>query len=153
MPRPKTRDMKRYQNLTLLLLLFITVVPSCKKDGKEIMRDVTIQNVAGTYVLVSIQSKSLDIPLHDKTNELIDACEKDDEYILDTDMNFIYKETGMKCEEPGNHGSYWKLQGTYIKFDQFEGDITHLTNKQLVITLTFSIGGITYTEMYTFSRR
>lgn len=136
----------------LILLILITIAPSCKKD-KEVAREITIDNVAGTYVLVSVQSKSLDIPLHDKTNEFVDACEKDDEYVLHSDMGFIYKETGMTCEQPGIRNTYWKMQGTHVTFDQFQGDVTHLTNKQLVITLTFSLGGITYTEIYTFSRR
>lgn len=136
---------------TLTLFLFIVVfVPACKKNKEE---DVPVSEatIAGTYTLASYITTSL-LGEKDKLSEM-DACKRDDLYILNPDKSFEYRDAGMACSGPGLHSPVWLLAGDYLTVDGKTGKIEKLTNRQLIITFDEPVLGILYSSRIVFNRK
>lgn len=139
----------KFKNLASVLLSFFILV-SCKKD-KAVNCERTTENLAGTYILVKGEIGS-----NNNFNEidLRNACEKDDQYILNTDGTVNYKDAGTTCEPIGDENGTWSLNAAgkislvagYAMIA--EGEVTSFDCSNLVITT--SVSGIQY--RFTFKK-
>jgi hypothetical protein len=150
---PKTQYMIRsFTKVLSLVLLAAATFSACKKDKDDSMA-VTKENLAGTYTLSSAKMKATNVAETDITNDIKQACEKDDEYVLKTDMSFAYNDVGTKCTGTNSYTDTWELQDKSIAFDDFYGNVKTLTSKELVIELTMTVNNVTATETFYFAKK
>jgi len=137
------------KNLTLLLLAAI-LITACKKNKEE---DVPVNEttIAGTYTLASYTETSL-LGEKDKVSEM-EACKRDDLYVLNADKSFEYKDVGATCASAGLHAPVWVLAGEYLTVDGITGKIEKLTNQQLIVTFDVPVLGTLYTSRVVFNRK
>ena len=137
------------KNLTLLLLAAI-LITACKKNKEE---DVPVNEttIAGTYTLASYTETSL-LGEKDKVSEM-EACKRDDLYVLNPDKSFEYKDVGAMCASAGLHAPVWVLAGEYLTVDGITGKIEKLTNQQLIVTFDVPVLGTLYTSRVVFNRK
>ena len=136
-----------------LLCLIVTLFTDCKKnkdDDTEV--PVTETTIAGTYTLSSLTETSSLLGERDLLSEM-NECKRDDEYVLNPDKSYMYKDLGAVCTLDGTHPGVWILLGENITFDLYTGKIEKLTNQQLVVTQNFSLLGVAYTKKAVFTRK
>lgn len=130
-----------------LLVLCAATFSACKKDKKDDSLAVTKENLVGTYVISSIKLNGTDV------FQLYPACEKDDQYILKSDLTMEYKDAGTVCSSSGDYTSTWSVSGSKVTIDGSEETVKTLTKGTLVTEVTESGGGATATVTTTYSRK
>jgi hypothetical protein len=126
------------------------LIAACKKNKEEDL-PVSETTIAGAYILASYTESSL-LGEKDKVSEM-EACKRDDLYVLNPDKSFEYKDIGTTCASAGLHSPVWVLAGDYLTVDGITGKIEKLTNQQLIITFDVPVLGTLYTSRVTFNRK
>jgi hypothetical protein len=135
-----------------LLVLVSASFSACKKDKDDSLA-VTKENLAGTYKVASIKVKVTGIGEEDVTDSYLDACEKDDELVLKSDLQFNYVDAGTACSFNGSYESTWTLTDKKVAFDDYEGTVDKLTSKEMILVETETQSGVTWTTTYVFSKK
>jgi hypothetical protein len=130
-----------------LLVLCAATFSACKKDKGDDSLAVTKENLVGTYVITSVKLNGTDV------FQLYDACTKDDQYILKSDLTMEYKDAGTVCSQAGDYTGTWALSGSKITIDGSEETVKTLTKGTLVTEVTQSGGGVTATVTTSYSRK
>jgi hypothetical protein len=130
-----------------LLVLCAATFSACKKDKNDDSLAVTKENLVGTYVISSIKLNGTDV------FQLYDACMKDDQYILKSDLTMEYKDAGTVCSPAGDYTGSWSVSGSKVTIDGSEETVKTLTKGTLVTEVTQSGGGVTATVTTTYSRK
>jgi hypothetical protein len=139
---------KPFTKALTLLLFSAATLTACKKN-KEDNLAVTQENLAGTYTLASIKLGGSDVNL---VNEM-DACERDDEYVLHADNRFEYKDVGTKCDDDYSYEDEWFIENNILNMVEYAGVIKKLSNKSLVIEATEIYNNEVVTATLTFNRK
>ena len=140
---------------TLALVLFAAATfTACKKDDdNNDSLAITKENLAATYTVSSIKIKATGYGEQDVTNSWSDACERDDQTILKSDLTFSYVDAGTKCSPAGDYTGTWSLNGSKITVDGDESTVKSLTKGQLVTEDSYTQSGVTWTVTTTLNRK
>jgi len=117
----------------LALSMLALVFASCKKDKTDEPVTPTKENLTGSYKLTAVKMTSgtstLDLFL------LMDACDKDDSYLLNADNSYSVKDDGTMCSPSNDYtGGNWSLvNSTTINIDGEVGTIKSWNGKTLVL--------------------
>ena len=120
----------------LALSMLALVFASCKKDKTDEPVTPTKENLTGSYKLTAVKMTSgtstLDLFL------LMDACDKDDSYLLNADNSYSVKDDGTMCSPSNDYtGGNWSLvNSTTINIDGEVGTIKSWNGKTLVVEAT-----------------
>ena len=144
--------MIRIRTYALAIAFTGLLFTSCKKEGDKTIAP-TRENLAGSYILVSIKYKTSSTPEVEVKDEILDDCQKDDIFTLNSNMSFTYVDAGVQCDPSGSYSDNWVLEGNTISFDMFEMPITKFDGKTLVGSTTEVEGGISFTYTITFSKQ
>lgn len=136
-----------------LLVLCAATFSACKKDKNDDSLAVTKENLVGTYVIASIKAKAAGSGDQDVTNTWLQSCEKDDQYILKSDLTMQYKDAGTVCSSAGDYTGTWSLTGSKINIDGSEETVKTLTKGTLVTEWSDNSSGMTLTITTTYSRK
>lgn len=137
--------------LFTLLLAVAFVGTSCKKDDEKTTKDYLVAH-------------DWKVTLHEQANvSVLEDCDKNDIYTFEKSGDFLFDQGATKCFEadlqqiPGT----WSISTSTtpetltITFANgvegaIEGKVTELTDKRFVLTKDYSVGGISFTDTYTF---
>jgi hypothetical protein len=145
--------MIKFTKTLALLVLASAAFTACKKDKDDSLA-ITKENLAGTYTVVSIKEKNNNGAEEDAMDDYFsEACEKDDEWVLKTDMTFERKDAGTTCSSSNNYSNDWQLEQNIVQFDQFLGKVEKLTSSELILKLEVSGGGVSYSETFVFKKK
>lgn len=151
-PYKKLSMKKSIIAFSCLALLF----GSCKKDKDE-NPAVTTENIAGTYTLGSVTIKTGASAEQDYTAAYYDeACERDDQIVLNANGTAAYTDAGVKCDPAGDETGTWALtsNNTRISFDGTdEMSIVSFDGKVLKIGETDNSSGTTITYTITLNKQ
>jgi hypothetical protein len=120
------------------LLLFL----GCKKSTDP--NAPTVENIAGSYKILSLTMKTGNDPEEDITN-LIPACELDNIYTFKKDKTYTISDVGTKCNPPSDRAGTWTVTDQYLELDRnqsplvkFDGKILKYNSKEIgVNTLVY----------------
>lgn len=136
---------------TLALVVFTAAtLTACKKDKDEAV-EPTKENLAGTYILSSLKLKINGGEIDGMSQ--MEACNKDDEYTLKADGNFIYKDAGTVCSSDDSYTDNWSISGKTISTPEYSGNVESFNGKTLVIYGKETSGGITYESTATLNKK
>ena len=128
--------------LTMLSLVFV----SCDKDDKDEPVTPTKENLTGSYKLTAFTVANGGTSL-DFFNTVMEACDRDDIYKLNSDMSYGVQDAGTVCSPDNNYtGGTWSITGTTINLDGESGTIKSWDNKTLVVEQVDA--GTTYTQTF-----
>ena len=130
-----------------LLVLCAATFSACKKDKNDDSLAVTKENLVGTYLISSIKLNGTDV------FQLYDACMKDDQYILKSDLTMEYKDAGTVCSPAGDYTGTWSVSGSKVNIDGSEETVKTLTKGTLVTEVSTTQSGTTLTMTTTYSRK
>lgn len=128
--------MKLYTRMLAFVLLATTTFSSCSKNTEEKLA-ITKDNLAGTYTLTVIKGKAPGRAEEDITSVYYpDNCQRDDEFVLKSNMTFDYIDAGITCSSGGSYTDTWLMRNGEVYFDEVYGTVEKLTSKELVIRYT-----------------
>lgn len=120
------------------LFIIVFVAASCKKDDTPANVTPTVQNLTGSYKISQITMKSgtsAEVPV---TDDLLDACEKDDIHKLNSNLSYEIVDAGTKCDPENTYTGDWSLtNSTTIVIDGDSGTIRKFDGKNLEITYDY----------------
>ena len=133
-----------------LTIMFV----SCKKeDTTPKAVTPTKENLTGTWMVTaaSLSSGGTTVNIFDNSDasmNFYDACDRDDKYLLKSDLSFEIEDAGTQCDPNNNYtGGTWGLtNATSINIDGEEWAIKSFDGKYLVVTATS--GSITQSSTY-----
>ena len=137
--------------LFLVAIVVLSVIVSCKKSSND-SNAITKENLAGTYTLTGLTATVAPLPAQDIIDS-VPACQRDDQYVLHTDLTFDYVDAGTKCTPAGDNTSTWSLSGKTIMIDTLQGTIQHFDGKALVINHDETIQGFSAVITTTFTKQ
>lgn len=124
--------MKYYSVLSLLLIASISINSSCKKDDDEPPTcPQTIASIAATYKLTSQRFK----PSGGTESEIINslnACERDNLLVLNSNTTFVHQDAGMVCTPAQNYAGDWSVSGSNLLLETTAYIITSFNCTNLV---------------------
>jgi hypothetical protein len=117
------------------LLILLGIVPmafiSCdKKEDCEINQ----ASVAGTYRVTAMKYKQTSTSGEIDVYALLDACEKDDQQVLNSNGTYTYQDAGTSCSPSGTFNGTWSLSGQTLTIDGDASTITSFDCSTLVTT-------------------
>jgi hypothetical protein len=117
----------------IVTISLVTLLSSCEKDKVEDKCMLTTDKLAGTYKLTEVKYKlSATLPEQDFLS-LMEACEKDDLLILNSNGTYNYTDIGITCTPPGTITGTWSLNGNNLQSDGIlEGEISSFDCNKVV---------------------
>ncbi|AXY76248.1 hypothetical protein D3H65_20625 [Paraflavitalea soli] len=137
--------------LVLAIAFSAMLFTACKKDKDEAVA-ASKENLIGSYKLTEARAKVLTQDL-DVLDTYVEACQKDDVYVLNADFTAKIKDEGTKCGNGEGYTSSWELDGNYIDIDGYSGNIKSFDGKTLVIEASGTQSGITATLTFKFAKQ
>ncbi|HEX5655396.1 MAG TPA: lipocalin family protein [Chitinophagaceae bacterium] len=118
----------------LIAAVSLLAFSSCNKDDDDTC-DITVANIAGTYKLTGLTYKANSSAQEQDFLIFIDACERDDLHILNSNGSFTYQDAGTVCSPDGSYtGGTWTLTGNVIDIDgNYSGTIQSFDCRNLVM--------------------
>jgi hypothetical protein len=117
------------------LLLLIGIIPlafiSCDKDDDC---EINQASVAGTYRVTAMKYKQTSTSGEIDVYALLDACEKDDQQVLNSNGTYTYQDAGTSCSPSGTFNGTWSLNGQTLTIDGDASTITSFDCSTLVTT-------------------
>ena len=122
-------------------LLFISFglifLSSCNKDkDKTCNRDVA--GISGTYKVTAVRYKAT--PTSSEVDFYAtlfpDACERDDQWVLNSNGTFAYNDVGVVCTPSNSYTSTWSLSGNILTVDGDAGNIDDFNCSSLTLSIT-----------------
>ena len=151
--------MKKTSIHLMLSIIFATIIlAGCTKSKDSEPVGVTKENLAGSYKLTALKSKTNIIPDEVDSYGELEACEKDDIYTLRADFTADYTDAGTKCDPDGSYPNVnWQLDGNNIMIpgssSDYSGVVKSYDGKTLVVEGSYSIGSISVTVKATFTKQ
>lgn len=123
------------KKLLFAICISTLVFQSCNKDESETC-PTSIASVSGTYKLTGLVYKSASAQEADWfANGTVQACKKDDLYVLASNGDFNIQDAGTVCSNPGDYAGIWTLVDGNIDMDSYySGTISSFDCKTLVFT-------------------
>lgn len=109
------------QLLTSLTITCTLLFISCKKDKENC--DVNSTSISGSYKQTSSKYKQTPSSAEVDFFATLDACEKDDLLVLNSNGTFNYQDAGTACSPSGSYSSTWSLSGNTITIDGESGTV------------------------------
>lgn len=132
-------------------ICFLALVASCKKSSNS-SSSISVQNLAGTYTITALTATVAPFPPQNIIDSL-KTCQRDDEYVLKTDLTYQYVDAGTKCVPPGDHTGTWALSGTTLTIDSTVNTIQKFDGHVLVLTTNVTFNGISGITTETFTKQ
>ncbi|HTQ63498.1 MAG TPA: lipocalin family protein [Puia sp.] len=146
--------MKKSNHYFVLLLtgvVSILLAVSCKKSSSD-SSAITVQNLAGTYTLTALTVTIAPLPPQNIIDS-VPACQRDDQYKLNTDLTYDYIDAGIKCTPSGDGTGVWSLSGNTIVIDTTQSTIQKFDGRTLVINTNVNFMGIAATTTETLTKQ
>jgi hypothetical protein len=132
------------------------LVTACKKEDNDCPK--TQAELAGTYKLslVELVSGTTAVPI---TDDYLEACEKDDELILNANGTFNFLDAGIACDPTSSETGTWQVNsnGTFTINDEIltleDAVIAKFDCKNLVLETTETVMGVSATIRVTLSKK
>ena len=121
--------MKKNLSFSAIVLLCLS---SCKKSSSEETLAITKENLVGSYKIGSVMVKASGTPEYNATDDLYEACEKDDITTLNADFTLVNTDAGTQCSPVGNYEDTWSLTGNFIEIEGYLLEIQKITRTSLV---------------------
>jgi|SRR5450432_94696 hypothetical protein len=132
---------------------FILVINACKKSASNNSSAKTVQNLSGSYSLVSLTASLLgaSVDLYDS----LPACDKDNVIQLNANMSAQFVDAGVPCVPPSDSTGTWSLSSNTdsIYVDGSPNFIKSWDGKTLVLTSQEEISGFPVTATTTLSKK
>jgi len=132
---------------SILALSLLALLSSCDKDdddNKEITP--TVANLSGSYKITAATANIGGTSINLLSNEAyFENCEKDDLYLLNSNLSYEIKDQGTKCSPSGDYVGTWSLNGNKINIDGDEATIKSWNGKTLVGEAGDAMGTVTIT--------
>ncbi len=96
------------KKITILALGAVVLMASCKKSSDSSSCDVSLTAIAGSYKISKIEAVVAGTA-SDITNSSLDACERDDIYVLKADKTVSYQDAGTVCSSNGTGNGSWDI--------------------------------------------
>ncbi len=100
------------KRLILALCILGLASASCKKKDDKDGCDITQASVAGTYKVSSLKYGGVEF-----YPASFEACELDDEIVLNADGTYSYNDVGVTCD--GDATGTWNITGNKMSFDLY----------------------------------
>lgn len=135
------------KKVILSLSVITLLATSCKKEKDEQTSVTpTKENLTGSYMLSKITAKYGSSEEQPVTEQLYQACERDDIYKLNADLTYQVVDAGAKCDT--DHSDTWSLtNASTIIIDDVTYTIRKFDGKAL--ELVMDLNGATMIEYYT----
>jgi hypothetical protein len=137
------------KKLLLGLSVIVLLTASCKKDKSETKTVTpTKENLTGKYKIIAATVNGVDVYNNSNASvNVFEACDRDDEYYLNTDLSYDVVDAGTQCSPDNNWTGTWSLtNSTTIDLDGDVFTIKSFDGTTLVATYTDQ--GITYSATY-----
>ena len=111
----------------LVICLFaVTWLASCKDDEQQTCNK-DMAGIAGTYRITAVKYKAnASASEVDYYNFFFtDACEKDDNIVLNANGTATFNDAGTACSPPNNYSATWSVSGNTLTLD---GDPANIDN-------------------------
>ena len=121
---------KTLLSITILAILF----SSCKKDDKIQDVPLTKENVAGSYKLMTVESKvgTQRSTVTDAWFEFFGTCSKDDITIYNTNGSYAINDVGTVCDPSNDNSGQWDVSNsTTLNIDGFAVPVERFTSSEL----------------------
>ena len=132
---------------------FILVINACKKNDSNNSSAKTVQNLSGSYSLVSLTASLLgaSVNLYDS----LPACDKDNVIQLNANLSVQFVDDGVACVPPSDSTGTWSLSSNTdsIYVDSSPNFIKSWDGKTLVLTSQEEISGFPVTATTTLSKK
>ena len=96
-------------------------------------------SIAGSYKTLSVKYKASSSAPEQDIFATLEACEKDDIVVLNSNGSANYSDVGTTCTPSGSYTSTWSSNGNNITMDGTSGIINLFDCKKLVVTTTGAI--------------
>ena len=148
----------------ILLLAFPLLMTQCSKDDDDNDNQTPSELIIGSWqVTADVVTPPLDFgsgPISDLYS-ILDACDKDDLYIIKANGVGEFNEGASKCDpaDPQSEPFSWSLQdnGTVLVISDGSSSanfqVAQLNQTTMKLVITESILGTTYTETITYTRK
>ena len=113
------------KKLILAITVITLAVASCKKKNDDDKQcEVTVASLSGTYRLTAIKYKvSANTSEQDVTDDFLEACQRDDNYVLSANGVVEYEDAGTVCNPDESYTSTWSVSGNTIVIDGDGGTV------------------------------
>ncbi len=114
------------------LLAASFLIFSCSKGGSKDC-DPTVENLAGTYKIVSMKAMGQDI-----LSDYLEPCEQDNKFVLNANGTYTTIDAGTACDPPSEGVGSWSITGNVFSFDEllFPMNIVSFDCKTLKVSYT-----------------
>lgn len=120
----------------LLCLSGASLFFSCQKESAEEC-NLNASSIAGTYRLKSITYKMTSSSPEQDYLLLLDACERDDVFVMNANGTYQRNDAGISCIPDGSSIGTWSIQGNaFISDGVISGLIERFDCKSLVVYST-----------------
>jgi hypothetical protein len=125
------------KKLIFFAIISIAGFMSCKKSNVENCA-VSMTGIAGTYKLTALKyQQTSGSPETDWYTTVVQACKRDDLYVLASDGTFTLQDAGTVCSPDGNDSGVWTLTGNDIDMaGYYSGSIQSYDCTTLIFTNT-----------------
>lgn len=127
------------RNIQAIFLITVTagVLTACQKESSDSNECKTdMQHISGTYKLTAVKYKVNATATEEDYLQHIEACEKDDLIILNTNGTFNYNDVGITCSPDQSSNGTWNVKDNILTMSEDgildNGVISAFDCKQLV---------------------
>ncbi len=117
----------------LSLVILGSTVLACKKSDTNPSCDPNVTTLTGIYKTTAIIYKANSSGMDQDIFSTLDACEKDNEIILNSNGIAQYIDIGLVCSPNANSTSTWSISGNTITMDGTIGSIQFFDCKKLIV--------------------
>jgi hypothetical protein len=96
------------KKISILALSAVVLLASCKKDKDAANCEVSVAGIAGSYKISKVEAIIIGTS-QDITSTSVEACKRDDVYVLKADKTVSYQDAGTVCSLNGTGTGTWDI--------------------------------------------
>ena len=123
-----------------MAVVFAVALSSCKKDEVKVC-ELNQSNLLGTYKPSALKYKASPSSPEEDLYLLLEACEKDDLVVLNSNNTFNYVDGGTQCVPAGDGTGSWTLSGNTFNIYGQITTVSSFTCSELIFTAPGPIPG------------
>jgi len=133
---------------SILALSLLALLSSCDKNDDDDNKEITptVANLSGSYKVTAASANISGQTFNLLTNEMyFDNCQKDDLYVLNSNLSYEVKDQGTQCSPSSNDTGTWSLNGNKLAIDGDEATIKSWNGKAFVVEFSDGSGTLSFT--------
>ncbi|HEY6975629.1 MAG TPA: lipocalin family protein [Chitinophagaceae bacterium] len=132
----------------LIYLIAAMALFSCNKDDDNNPPEITMQSLAGDYMITSAKVNGIDV-----LDTYLDPCQQDDVYTLQADGTYTITDAGTTCNPRSDTTGTWSLSGNIITIGTQQFTIVNFNGSTIEATTSVMQGPITVPVDVVFTRQ